>query len=86
MYIDIHSRIQELNNNLEIENSRNKSHAKISEFTVLFIRQENISSGDKVQELLFEKANPAFCFNFFFRSAAQLHRLIDALDFFCVCA
>ena len=32
------SRIQELANNSEIENSRNKSHAKISEFTVLFSR------------------------------------------------
>ena len=29
-----HTRIQELANNSEIENSRNKSHAKISEFTV----------------------------------------------------
>ena len=33
--MDTHSRIQELANNSEIENSRNKSHAKISEFTVL---------------------------------------------------
>ena len=32
--MDTHSRIQELANNSEIENSRNKSHAKISEFTV----------------------------------------------------
>ena len=30
-----HTRIQELTNNSEIENSRNKSHAKISEFTVM---------------------------------------------------
>ena len=33
-YMDSHSRIQELTNNSEIENSRNKSHTKISEFTV----------------------------------------------------
>ena len=33
--MDTHSRIQELANNSEIEKSRNKSHAKISEFTVL---------------------------------------------------
>ena len=32
--MDTHSRIQELANNSEIENLRNKSHAKISEFTV----------------------------------------------------
>ena len=32
--MDTHSRIQELANNSEIEKSRNKSHAKISEFTV----------------------------------------------------
>ena len=32
--METHSRIQELANNSEIENSRNKSHAKISEFTV----------------------------------------------------
>ena len=32
--MDTHSRIQELAKNSEIENSRNKSHAKISEFTV----------------------------------------------------
>ena len=33
--MDTHSRIQDLaNNNSEMENSRNKSHAKISEFTV----------------------------------------------------
>ena len=30
----IESRIQEFTNNSEIENSRNKSHKKISEFTV----------------------------------------------------
>ena len=33
-YMVTHSRIQELANNSEIENSQNKSHAKISEFTV----------------------------------------------------
>ena len=33
-YMDTQSRIQELANNLEIESSRNKSHAKISKFTV----------------------------------------------------
>ena len=32
--MDTHSRILELANNSEIENSRSKSHAKISEFTV----------------------------------------------------
>ena len=32
--MDTHSRIQELANNSEKENSRNKSHAKISKFTV----------------------------------------------------
>ena len=32
--MDTYSRIQELADNLEIENSRNKSLAKISEFTV----------------------------------------------------
>ena len=32
--MDTHSRIQELANNSEIENSRNKSHAKISKFIV----------------------------------------------------
>ena len=32
-----HTRIQEFANNSEIENSRNKSHAKISEFTVTCI-------------------------------------------------
>ena len=32
--MDTHSGIQELANNSEIENLRNKSHAKISEFTV----------------------------------------------------
>ena len=36
--MDTHSRIQEVANNLEIENSRKKSHAKISEFTVLHER------------------------------------------------
>ena len=34
-YMDTHSRILELANNSEIENSRNKSHAKISEFKIL---------------------------------------------------
>ena len=33
--MDTHSRIQELANNSEKENSQNKSHTKISEFTVL---------------------------------------------------
>ena len=33
-YMDTHSQIQEFANNSEIENSRNKSHMKISEFTV----------------------------------------------------
>ena len=33
--MDTHSRIKELANNLEIENSRNKSDAKISKFTVI---------------------------------------------------
>ena len=33
--MDTHSRMQELANNSEIENSRNKSHAKISEFKVV---------------------------------------------------
>ena len=37
-YMDTHSRIQELANNSEIENLRNKSHAKISEFTVFINR------------------------------------------------
>ena len=32
--MDTHSQNQELTNNLEIENSQNKSHTKISEFTV----------------------------------------------------
>ena len=32
--MDTHLRIQELTNNSEIEYSRSKSHAKISEFTV----------------------------------------------------
>ena len=32
--MDTHSRIQEFANNSEIEKSQNKSHAKISEFTV----------------------------------------------------
>ena len=32
--MDTHSRIQELTNNSEIENSRNKSNVNISEFTV----------------------------------------------------
>ena len=34
--MDTHSRILELTNNSEIENSQNKSHAKISEFTVTY--------------------------------------------------
>ena len=34
MYMDTISRIQELANNSEIENSQIKGHAKISEFTV----------------------------------------------------
>ena len=33
-YMDVHSRILELANNLEIKNSQNKSLAKISEFAV----------------------------------------------------
>ena len=33
-YMDTNSRIQELANNSEIENSQNESHAKISKFTV----------------------------------------------------
>ena len=35
--MDNHSRIQEFANNSEIEKSRNKSHAKISEFTVYLV-------------------------------------------------
>ena len=40
--MDTHSRIQELGNNSEIENSRNKSHAKISEFTVFLGSIESV--------------------------------------------
>ena len=36
-----HSRIQELANNWQIENSRNKSHAKISEFIVVLKKEKN---------------------------------------------
>ena len=45
--MDTHSQIQELANHWEIENLRNKSHAKISKFTVF---QYNIT-GYNVQIL-----------------------------------
>ena len=51
--MDTNSRIQEIANNSEIENSRNKSNVKISEFTVL-------------KTLLHTKYRISVCFFFFF--------------------
>ena len=39
--MDTHSRIQEVTNNSDIENLRNKGHAKISEFTVFRLIYHN---------------------------------------------
>ena len=56
--MDTHSRIQELANNAEMENSRNESHAKISEFTVhpqkSVIVRKNISKAKLNQEVVTE--------------------------------
>ena len=43
-----HTRIQELANNSEIENSRNKSHAKISEFTVTKLSVTSLKIGQSL--------------------------------------
>ena len=46
------SRIQSLANNWEIENSRNKSHAKISELTVLCLANRDTGRLKRVQCLV----------------------------------
>ena len=50
MYMDTDSRIQKLTNNSKIEISRNKGHAKISEFTVkpLYSKRYMIFAGNKL--------------------------------------
>ena len=50
--MDTHSRIQELANNSEIEKSRNKSHAKVSEFTVSVTNMPQILLGGHAKTTL----------------------------------
>ena len=78
--MDTHTRIQEPANNSEIENSRNKSHAKISELTVIFkyvywyMKQ---ISGERLQDhwssgLAFLQAFKIIQYFFFFFSAVAV--------------
>ena len=67
--MDTHSRIQELANNSQIENSRNKTHAKISEFTVYNVLKDTVKRSMKRNDpsspptMVMYSVEPSCCLN-----------------------